>query len=63
MVRKKLERFGEVEIVQEANFFFFSELCWGGMDFIKKTESGFRSSTPDMGQYTKEGQIWRFVCS
>ena len=48
---KKFERFGEVRIVDETNGF--------GLDFVKKTESGFWSTTPDVGeQYSKEGQIW-----
>ena len=38
---KRLERFGEVGIVDEKNGF--------GQDFIEKTEIGFRSTTPDVG--------------
>ena len=38
---KGLQRFGEVRIVDETNGF--------GLDFAKKTESRFLSTTPDMG--------------
>ena len=38
---KRLERFGEVRIVDEMNGF--------GLDFFKKTESRFWSTTPDVG--------------
>ena len=38
---KRLERFGEAGIVDEMNGF--------GLDFIKKTETGFLSTTPDVG--------------
>ena len=41
MMEKRLERFGEVRIVDEMNGF--------GLDFSKKTESGFWSATSDMG--------------
>ena len=40
-MRKRLERFGKVRIVDETNGF--------GLDFIKKTESGIWSTTPDVG--------------
>ena len=35
------ERFGKVRIVDETNGL--------GLDFVKKTESGFWSTTPDVG--------------
>ena len=38
---KRLERFGEVGIIDETNGF--------GLDFVKKTESGFWGNTPDVG--------------
>ena len=38
---KRLKRFGEVRTVDERNDF--------GLDFVKKTESGFWSTTPDVG--------------
>ena len=49
---KRLERFGEVRIIDETNGF--------GLDFVEKTESRFRSTTPDVTweQYSKEGRIW-----
>ena len=37
---KRLERFGEVRIVDEANGF--------GLDFVKKAGSGFWSTNPNM---------------
>ena len=49
---KRLERFGEVRIIDETNGF--------GLDFVQKTESRFWSTTPDVTweQYSKEGLIW-----
>ena len=44
---KRLERFGEVRIVDETNSFV--------LDFVEKTESRFWSTTPDVD---KEGRIW-----
>ena len=38
---KRLERFGEVRIIDETNGF--------GLDFFEKTESIFWSTTPDVG--------------
>ena len=38
---KRLERFGEVRIVDETNGL--------GLDFVKKAESGFWSTTLDVG--------------
>ena len=38
---KRFERFGEVGIVDETKDF--------GLDFVKKTDIGFWSTTPDMG--------------
>ena len=38
---KRLERFGEVRIIDETNGF--------GLGFVKKTESGFWSTTTDVG--------------
>ena len=38
---KRLERFGEVRIIDETNGF--------GLDFVEKTESRFWSTTPDVG--------------
>ena len=46
----RLERFGEVRIIDETNGF--------GLDFIKKTESRFWSTTPAGDQYSKAGRIW-----
>ena len=40
-IGKRLDRFGEVGIVNEMSGF--------GLDFIDKTESGFWSTTPDRG--------------
>ena len=39
---KRLQRFGEVRIVDEMNGF--------GLDFVEKTESRFWSTTPDVGR-------------
>ena len=39
-MRKKLERFVEVETADEMNGF--------GHDFVEKTKNGFWSSSPDM---------------
>ena len=47
---KRLERFGEIRIIDETNGF--------GLDFVEKTESRFWSITPDVEQYSKEGRIW-----
>ena len=41
MLRKRLERYCEIGIVDETNGF--------GLDFVEKTESGFWSATPDVG--------------
>ena len=38
---KRLDRFGEVRMVDETNGF--------GQNFVKKTESGFWSTAPDVG--------------
>ena len=38
---KRLEQFGEVRIIYETNGF--------GVDFVKKTESKFWSTTPEVG--------------
>ena len=38
---KRLERFGDVRTVDEANGF--------GLDFVEKTEIGFWSTTPGVG--------------
>ena len=38
---KRLERFGEVRIIDETNGF--------GLDFVEKIESRFLSTTPDVG--------------
>ena len=38
---KRLERFGEVRLVDETNSF--------GLDFVKKTENGYKSTSPDVG--------------
>ena len=38
---KRLERFGEVRIIDETNGF--------GLEFVEKTESRFWSTTPDVG--------------
>ena len=38
-MRKRLEGFGEVDIVDETNGF--------ELDFVEMTESGFRSNNPD----------------
>ena len=42
MAGKRLETFGEVRIIDETNGF--------GLDFVKKTESGFWSTILDMGK-------------
>ena len=45
-VRKRLERVSEVWVVNETYHF--------GLDFVKETERGFRSTTSDMGaEYTQ----------
>ena len=41
---KRLERFGEVRIIDETNGF--------GLDFMEKTESSFWGTTPDIGSST-----------
>ena len=41
MMGKRLERFGEVRIVDKTHGF--------GLDFVGKTESRFWSTTPDVG--------------
>ena len=48
---KRLERFGEVRIIDETNGF--------GLDFVEKKESRFWSTTPDVTceQYSKGGRI------
>ena len=38
---KRLERFGEVRIIDERNGF--------GLDFVEKTESGFGKANTDVG--------------
>ena len=38
---ERLERFGEVRIIDETNGF--------GLDFVKKTERGSWSTTPEVG--------------
>ena len=38
---KRLERFGEIRIIDETNGF--------GLDFAEQTESRFWSTTPDVG--------------
>ena len=40
-MRKRLDRFDEVGIVDETN--------GSGLDFFEKTESGFWNTTPDVG--------------
>ena len=45
---KRLERFGEARIVDETNGF--------GLDFVKKIDFRFWSTTPDVGAV--EGRIW-----
>ena len=47
---KRLERFGEVRIIDETHGF--------GLDFVEKTASRFWSTTQDVEQYSKEGRIW-----
>ena len=47
---KRLERFGEVRIIDETSGF--------GLDFVEKTESTFWRTTPDVGTDSKEGRIW-----
>ena len=39
---KRLERFGEIRIIDEMNGF--------GLDFVEKTKSRFWSTTPDVGK-------------
>ena len=43
-MKKRLERFGEVRIIDETNCF--------GLDFVMKTESGFLNTTPRRGSST-----------
>ena len=45
---KRLERSGEVRIIDETNGF--------GLDFLEKTENRLLSTTWE--QYSKEGRIW-----
>lgn len=40
-MRRRLERFGEVEIADKANAF--------GLDFVKKTETIFQATSSGMG--------------
>ena len=47
---KRLERFGEVRIIDETNGF--------GLDFVQKTESRFWSTTPDVGVVLSRRTIW-----
>ena len=49
-MEKRLERFGEVRIIDETNGF--------GLDFVEKTESGFDAPPQKWEQYSKEGRIW-----
>ena len=49
---KRLERFGEVRIIDETNGF--------GLDFVEKTESRFWSTPLTWEQYSNEGRIWDF---
>ena len=46
-IGERLERNGEVRIVDETDCFI--------LDFIEKMERRFRSTTPDMEQYSREG--------
>ena len=46
---QRLERFGEVRIIDEMNGF--------GLDVFKKTESGFWSAIPDMGAAVKQSHL------
>ena len=48
---KRLERFGEVRIIDETNGF--------GVDFVEKTESRFWSTTPDVGAVLSEQTLWK----
>ena len=50
MMGKRLERFGEVRIIDEKNGF--------GLDFVEKTESRFWSTTPDVGVVLSRRTIW-----
>ena len=50
-----LERFGEVRIVDETNGF--------GLDFVEKTESGFWSTTPNMGAILLRRKDLGIVCN
>ena len=54
-MRKRLERFGEVEIVFETNGF--------GVDAVKETGSGFTSTNPDIGVALYRGTNLGFVYS
>ena len=49
MMGKRSERFGEVLIVDEMNGF--------GLDFVKKTESRFWSTTLDMGAALQRSRV------
>ena len=41
MMEKRLDRFGEVRMVDDTHGF--------GQDFVEKTDGGFWSATPDVG--------------
>ena len=49
MMGKRLERFGEVIIIDETNGF--------GLDFVEKTESRFWSTTPDENNNNTHGIV------
>ena len=51
---KRLERFGEVRIVDETKNGF-------ALDFVKKTERVFWSATPDVGQYWSFKHLSGFI--
>ena len=55
MIGERLERIGEVSIVDETDFF--------RLDFIERMERRFRSTTPDMGAVLKRRSNMTFVYS
>ena len=54
-MRERMERIGEVWIVNETDCF--------RLDFIEKMERRFRSTTPDMGAVLNRRSNLRFVYS
>ena len=55
MMRERLERFGEVWIIDEADGF--------RLDFVKKIQGGFSRTTPNMGAVLQKRTNLRLVYS